>query len=72
MGERGLFGRLRAGLQKTRQALRQNLESVLSRQRIDAETLEDLEEVLIMADLGGASHPQGPAGGHEPRQREDD
>ncbi|MEE9147286.1 MAG: signal recognition particle receptor subunit alpha, partial [Candidatus Tectomicrobia bacterium] len=52
MGERGLFGRLRAGLQKTRQALRQNLESVFSRQRIDAETLEDLEEVLIMADLG--------------------
>ena len=52
MGEGGLFGRVRAGLQKTRQALRQNLESVFSRQRIDAETLEDLEEVLIMADLG--------------------
>jgi fused signal recognition particle receptor len=52
MAEGRFFGRLRSGLQKTRQALRQSLESVFSRQRIDAETLEDLEEALIMADLG--------------------
>lgn len=52
MTERKLFGRIRAGLQKTRQALKQSLEAVFSRQRIDAETLEELEEALIMADLG--------------------
>ena len=52
MAERGLFGRLRSGLQKTRQALKESLDSVFNRQRIDPETLEELEEVLIMADLG--------------------
>ena len=52
MTEERLFGRLRAGLEKTRQSLKQSLESVFSRQRVDADTLEELEEVLIMADLG--------------------
>jgi fused signal recognition particle receptor len=52
MAERGLLGRLRSGLQKTRQALKEGLNSVFQRQRIDPETLEELEEVLIMADLG--------------------
>jgi fused signal recognition particle receptor len=50
--EGGFFGRLRAGLQKTRQALKERLETVFTRQRIDAETLEELEEALILADLG--------------------
>jgi fused signal recognition particle receptor len=52
MAERTFLARLRAGLHKTRQALQQGLEVVFSRPRIDAETLEDLEEALIMADLG--------------------
>jgi fused signal recognition particle receptor len=52
MGERRFFGRLRAGLGKTRQALKESLESVFRRQRLDPETLEELEEALIMADLG--------------------
>ena len=52
MAERTFFSRLRAGLQKTRQALQQGLDTVFSRQRIDTETLEELEEALIMADLG--------------------
>ncbi|MGQ4806918.1 Signal recognition particle receptor FtsY [Candidatus Entotheonellaceae bacterium PAL068K] len=52
MAEQGLWGRLRAGLQKTRQALQGNLDVVLRRPRLDEETLEDLEEALIMADLG--------------------
>jgi len=52
MAERRFLTRLRAGLQKTRQALQQGLEGVFNRPRIDAETLEDLEEALIMADLG--------------------
>jgi fused signal recognition particle receptor len=52
MTERGFLGRLRAGLTKTRQALKGSLESVFRRQRLDDETLEELEEALIMADLG--------------------
>jgi fused signal recognition particle receptor len=52
MTERTFFTRLRAGMQKTRQALQQRLDAVFSRPRIDTATLEDLEEALIMADLG--------------------
>ena len=52
MAEGRFFGRLWAGLQKTRQALTEKLGAVFSRKRIDAETLEELEEALILADLG--------------------
>jgi fused signal recognition particle receptor len=52
MAEGGFFGRLRTGLQKTRQALKERLETVFTRPRVDSETLEELEEALIMADLG--------------------
>jgi fused signal recognition particle receptor len=52
MAEGRFFGRLWTGLQKTRQALTESLGSVFSRKRIDAETLEELEEALILADLG--------------------
>jgi fused signal recognition particle receptor len=52
MAEGRFFGRLRSGLHKTRQSLKQSLESVFSRKRVDADTLEELEEALIMADLG--------------------
>ena len=52
MAEGRFFGRLWSGLHKTRQALKESLEAVFSRKRIDAETLEELEEALILADLG--------------------
>ncbi len=52
MAEGRFFGRLLAGLQKTRQALKESLGAVFSRKRIDAQTLEELEEALILADLG--------------------
>jgi len=52
MAEGRCLGRLVAGLQKTRQALKESLGAVFSRKRIDAETLEELEEALILADLG--------------------
>ena len=52
MAEGRFFGRLWSGLQKTRQALTESLGAVFSRKRIDAETLEELEEALILADLG--------------------
>ena len=48
----GFFQRLRSGLQKTRQSLMESLEVVFSRQRLDIDTLEELEEALILADLG--------------------
>jgi fused signal recognition particle receptor len=52
MVEGRFFGRLWTGLQKTRQTLTESLGAVFSRKRIDAETLEELEEALILADLG--------------------
>jgi fused signal recognition particle receptor len=52
MAEGRFFGRLWAGLQKTRQSFTESLGAVFSRKRIDAETLEELEEALILADLG--------------------
>ncbi len=48
----GFFQRLRSGLQKTRQSLMGSLEVVFSRKRLDIDTLEELEEALILADLG--------------------
>ncbi len=55
MAEDSIFERMRLGLQKTRETLQQGLEAVFSRNRADADTLEELEEVLIMADLGAAA-----------------
>jgi fused signal recognition particle receptor len=52
MAEGRFFGRLWAGLQKTRQALQEKLGTVFRRRRIDVETLEELEEALLLADLG--------------------
>ncbi len=55
MAEDSFFERMRSGLQKTRETLQQGLDTVFSRHRADADTLEELEEVLIMADLGTAA-----------------
>jgi fused signal recognition particle receptor len=52
MAEGRFFGRLFAGLQKTRQAFKESLGAIFSRKRIDVDTLEELEEALILADLG--------------------
>src|SRR4029434_10661495 len=52
MVEGRFFGRLWTGVRKPRQALTESLGAVFSRKRIDAETLEELEEALILADLG--------------------
>ncbi|MBI4251303.1 MAG: signal recognition particle-docking protein FtsY, partial [Candidatus Tectomicrobia bacterium] len=49
----GWFGRLRAGLAKTREDFMGKLGAALGRRpRFDAETIEELEEVLYAADLG--------------------
>ncbi len=49
----GLFLRLKQGLSKTGSALTEGMENlVLGKKKIDAEVLEELEERLLLADLG--------------------
>ena len=49
----GFFTRLKTGLSKTRKGMTEKIDMVLSSYRkIDEELFEDLEEVLIMADIG--------------------
>ena len=54
MGEKkGFFGRLKSGLTKTRENLIKGIDSIFSNfSEIDDDFYEELEEVLIMADLG--------------------
>jgi fused signal recognition particle receptor len=51
-GKQGWLARLGQGLARTSSALGDNLTSVLSRRKFDAETLDELEDALIKADLG--------------------
>jgi fused signal recognition particle receptor len=51
---RNWFARLGQGLARTSSALSDNLGSVLSRRKLDEETLDELEDALIKADLGVA------------------
>jgi fused signal recognition particle receptor len=50
----GWFAELRRGLARTSNALSDNLAGVLTKRKLDEETLDRLEEVLIKADLGVA------------------
>jgi fused signal recognition particle receptor len=49
---RGLFGRLRANLTKPRQAISPQLAGIFAPRLVSAETWDELEEALIMADCG--------------------
>jgi fused signal recognition particle receptor len=52
-GEPGFFERLKLGLKKTKDGLVGRIDSlVLGKKEIDAETLEELEEILITSDIG--------------------
>ncbi len=44
--------RLTGGLSKTSERLSSSISSIFARRKIDADTLQDLEDVLIQADLG--------------------
>jgi fused signal recognition particle receptor len=46
------YRRLRAGLSRSSSRLKDNIAGILTRRRLDAEALEELEEALITADLG--------------------
>ncbi len=48
----GLFQRLRAGLSKTRQGFVDKVESLVSGRAVDEDLFEDLEDLLIQADVG--------------------
>ena len=52
--KKGLFARLKDGLGKTRNSFTEKLDNVFSVfKKVDEELFEELEEALIMADLGG-------------------
>lgn len=56
MEKKGLFARLREGLDKTRSSFNEKVDSVFSVfKKIDDDLYDELEEALIMADIGGAA-----------------
>lgn len=55
MSETGWFGRLKAGLSKSSARLVDGIAGVFTRRKLDAEAVEELEDVLITADLGPAA-----------------
>ena len=48
----GWFQRLKAGLTKTSAKLSQDIAGIFTKRRLDADTLQELEDLLIQADLG--------------------
>ncbi len=48
----GWFARLRAGLAKSSSRLGQGITSIFTRRKLDDDTLQELEDILIQADLG--------------------
>jgi len=51
----GFFERLKQGLTKTKQGFVEKVETIFQGKTIDSETLEELEETLILADIGAIS-----------------
>ncbi len=51
----GLFDRLKQGLSKTRQGFVEKVDTIFRGKAIDNETLEELEETLILADIGAGT-----------------
>lgn len=50
--KKGIFGRLKEGLFKTRKNLVEKIEGIFAGRTIDASLLEELEEALIASDIG--------------------
>ena len=50
--KKGWFQRLKEGLTKTSSQLSQGIVSVFTKRKLDADTLQELEDLLIQADLG--------------------
>lgn len=49
---KGWFGRLRAGLSRSSNQLGDRVSSLFTKAKLDASSLQDLEDILIQADLG--------------------
>ncbi|TCD13892.1 signal recognition particle-docking protein FtsY [Oricola cellulosilytica] len=49
---RGWIGRLTSGLSRSSRQLSDNISGVFTKRKLDEDTLQDLEDVLIQADLG--------------------
>jgi fused signal recognition particle receptor len=50
--KQGWFSRLKAGLTKTSSKLSEGITGLFTKSRLDVDTLDDLEDLLIQADLG--------------------
>jgi fused signal recognition particle receptor len=50
----GFFSRLKQGLSRSAGALGENLTAIFTKKKLDAQTVADLEEALVRADLGTA------------------
>ena len=50
----GFFSRLKTGLSRSTQKISTGLSSTFTKRKLDDEALEELEELLIGADLVGA------------------
>ncbi|MDX6748966.1 signal recognition particle-docking protein FtsY [Geminicoccaceae bacterium 1502E] len=50
--KQGWFSRLKSGLSRSSTALKDRITGIVAKKRLDEATLEELEEALIMADLG--------------------
>ena len=51
----GFFDRLKEGLSKTKKGLVEKVESIFTGRVVNEETLEELEETLILSDIGASS-----------------
>ncbi len=50
--KKGWFARLKSGLSRSSTQLKENITAVFTKRKLDEDTLQDLEDVLIQADLG--------------------
>ncbi len=75
--KRGWWGRLKSGLSRSSQSLTSGIADVFTKRKLDAEALEELEELLLHADLGmdtagacgrGAVAPAAEQGSHRRRR----
>ncbi|PWE18550.1 signal recognition particle-docking protein FtsY [Marinicauda salina] len=54
-GKKGFFSRLASGLSKSSSKISESVSSFFTRRKLDDEALEELEDLLIAADLGAAT-----------------
>ena len=50
--KKGLFGKLFGGLTKSSSKISENIKGVFTKRKLDGEAIQDLEDILIMSDMG--------------------